>query len=284
MTVRIVTDSTVDISLEQAAALGINIVPVYVRFGDEVMRDLYDIDCDEFYRRLTASGVHPTSSQPAPGDFAKVYEELGREGDDILSIHLTSKLSGTYNAALQGREIAQTNARIEVLDTLSVSMAMGMAVMAASRLAAAGTAMHDIIHDVREKIAATRLMGIFDTMKHLERGGRVGKAVLRLGSLLNIRPILEMRDGVLAPIGAVRVRERGIERLKHFLHRATAPEELAVVYNTFTEEAHAFRDFVVEATGREVHLSRLGPALGVHSGPGTLLLAIRSKLVTETSR
>jgi len=275
MTVRIVTDSTVDISLEQAAQIGVSIVPVYVRFGDEVLRDLHDIKNEEFYRRLETGGVHPTSSQPAPGDFAKVYTELSRDTDEILSIHLTSKLSGTYNAALQGREIAASQARIEIMDTLTTSMAMGMAVIAAAKLAAAGESLEAIARDVRDMIAATRLFGVFDTIKHLERGGRVGKAVLRLGSLLNIKPILEMKDGVLAPIGAVRVRERGLDKLKQFLARAVNPVELAVVYNTFAEEAAAFRDYVADATGCPVHLAHLGPALGVHSGPGTLLLAIR---------
>jgi DegV family protein with EDD domain len=284
MTVRIVTDSTVDISLEQAAQMGVTIVPVYVRFGDEVLRDLYDINNAEFYRRLETSGIHPTSSQPAPGDFAKVYQELSKDTDEILSIHLTSKLSGTYNAALQGREVAESQARIEIIDTFSLSMAVGMAVMSAAKLAAAGESLDNIIQDVREKIAATRIFGIFDTIRHLQRGGRVGQAVLRLGSLLNIKPLLEVRDGVLAPVGAVRVREHGITKLKQFLQRAVNPVELAVVYNTFADEANAFRDYVAEATGCPVHLAQLGPALGVHSGPGTLLLAVRDSLAEPAGR
>lgn len=275
MAVRIVTDSTVDISLEQAAQIGVSIVPVYVRFGDEVLRDLYDINNAEFYRRLETSGVHPTSSQPAPGDFAKVYQELSKDTDEILSIHLTSKLSGTYNAALQGREVAGSQARIEVIDTLSLSMAVGMAVTAAAELAAAGESLDNIIRQVREMIAATRIFGIFDTIKYLQRGGRVGQAVLRLGSLLNIKPLLEVREGALVPVGAVRVREQGLAKLKQFLQRTANPVELAVVYNTFVDEAKAFRDYAADAIGCPVHLAQLGPALGVHSGPGTLLLAIR---------
>ncbi len=284
MTVRIVTDSTGDISLEQAARLGVSIVPVYVRFGDEVLRDLYDITNAEFYRRLETSGVHPTTSQPAPGDFARVYEELSRDTDQILSIHLTSKLSGTYNAALRGREIAGCKARIEVIDTLSLSMAMGMAVTAAANLAAAGESLDNIVRDVWDKITATRIFGIFDTIRHLQRGGRVGQAVLRLGSLLNIKPLLELREGVLVPVGAVRVREHGVAKLKQFLQRAADPVELAVVYNTFVDEANAFREYVAEATGCPVHLAQLGPAVGVHSGPGTLLLAIRDRLAEPAGR
>ena len=273
MPVRVVTDSTSDISLELAAELAVTVVPVYVHFGQEVFMDLVEMQPEDFYRRL-AEGQTPTTAQPAPADFAAVYRELSGGGDEILSIHLTSKLSGTYNAALQGRELAATGTKIEIIDTLTTSMAMGLAVMAAARLAAAGESLAEIVRTVNENVARTRLYGIFDTIRYLQRGGRVGKAVLRLGSLLNIKPLLEMRHGELAPVGAVRVRAQGLEKMKYFLACAANPVEVAVVYNTFAAEAKGFRDEAAASAGCAVHLARLGPALGAHAGPGAMLVVV----------
>ena len=137
MAVKIVTDSTSDLSPQVAQELGITVVPVYVRFGERVYRDGVDISEDEFYQKLVGSPIHPATSQPSPADFADVYKKLSRQADEIVSIQVTSKLSGTYNSALQGRELVKTGCRIEVVDSLSVTMGLGLIAMAAARLAEA---------------------------------------------------------------------------------------------------------------------------------------------------
>ena len=197
MTVKIVTDSTCDLSPELAQQLGIIVVPVYLRFGDEVYRDGVDISQDEFYQKLEESPIHPSTSQPTPADFADVYRKLSTETDAIVSIQVTSKLSGTYNSALQGRELAETGCRIEVVDSLSVSMGLGLIAMTAARLAEAGESLQGVMDEVRQAIPSIRVLGVFDTLKYLLRSGRLGKAKALLGTLLNVKPLITMRDGEL---------------------------------------------------------------------------------------
>lgn len=204
MTVRIVTDSTSDLSPQVAEELGITIVLVYVRFGERVYRDGVDISQDEFYQKLARSPVHPSTSQPSPSDFADVYSKLSQETGEIVSIHLSSKVSGTYNSALRGRELAQAKCHIEVVDSLSVSMGLGLIAMAAARLAKTGEGLHEVMNEVEQAIPGTRIFGVLDTLKYLLLGGRIGKVKALLGTLLNVKPLLTMRNGELSPIGMVR--------------------------------------------------------------------------------
>ena len=149
MTVRIVTDSTSDLSPQMAEELGITVVPVYVRFGEKVYRDGVDISQDKFYLKLAQSPVYPSTSQPSPSDFADVYSKLSKETGEIVSIHLSSKVSGTYDSALKGRELAEAKCHIEVVDSLSVSMGFGLIAMAAARLAKTGEDLHEVLTSPR---------------------------------------------------------------------------------------------------------------------------------------
>jgi DegV family protein with EDD domain len=279
MTVRIVTDSTSDLSPQVAKELGITVVPVYVRFGEKVYRDGVDISQDEFYQKLVGSPVHPSTSQPSPSDFADVYSKLSKETDEIVSIHLSSKVSGTYDSALRGWELAQAKCHIEVVDSLSVSMGLGLIAIAAARLAKTGEGLHEVMNEVEQAISGTHIFGLFDTLKYLLLGGRIGRVKALLGTLLNVKPLLTMRDGELSPIGLARTRANGIERLFDFVRDALSVQELAIVHSTTPDEASSLRERLVSFFPRErVHVARLGPALGVHGGPGTLLLAFREKI------
>jgi fatty acid kinase fatty acid binding subunit len=279
MAVRIVTDSTADISLETAGQLGVSIVPVYVRFGEEVYRDLYDINQDEFYEKLASSPSHPSTSQPSPADFSEVYRKLAVDGDEIVSIHLTAKLSGTYNAALQGKEISGVNSPIEVVDTGAFSMGLGLAVMAASRVAAAGGSAVRVLEEIRRVIGGLHVFGILDTLKYLHRGGRIGTVKLMMGAMLNVKPLIKLKDGELVPMGLARTRAGGIERLMRFTRSFLGIEELALVYSYDAGEAYNLRDRLASFIEPErMHIARLGPGLGVHGGPGTLLFAFTEKV------
>ncbi len=206
MTVKIVTDSTADLPSQVAEELGIIVVPVYLRFGEKVYRDGVDIGHDEFYQKLVTSPIHPSTSQSSPSDFTDVYRKLAGETDDIVSIQVTSKLSGTYASALQGKELSATGCHIEVVDSLSVSMGLGLIAIAAARLAAAGESLHTVMVEIRQAITQIRLLALFGTLKYLHRGGRIGKAKTLLGSVLNVKPLLTMRDGELVPVGQARTR------------------------------------------------------------------------------
>jgi len=278
MTVKIVTDSTADLPPQIAQQLGITVVPVYVCFGEKVYRDGVDISQDEFYQKLIESPTHPTTSQPSPSDFASVYSKLSTETDEIVSIQVSSKLSGTYNSALQGRELARTRCRIEVVDSLVVSMGLGLVAMAAARLAKAGEGLPGVVEETRQAIACIRLLGVFDTLKYLLRSGRLGKAKALLGSMLNVKPLITMRDGELFPTGQVRTRSKGIERLFELVKNALNIQEVAIVHSTTPDEAGSLRERIGSIFDKKwIHIARLGPALGVHGGPGTLILALREK-------
>jgi len=279
MTVKIVTDSTSDLSPEVAQELGITVVPVYVCFGEKVYRDGLDISGDEFYHRLIEGSVHPTTSQPTPADFANVYSKLSKEADKIVSIHLSSKTSGTHNSALQGRELAGVNCRIEVVDSLSVSMGLGLIAMAAARLAKAGEDLQAVMNEVRQAIPHIRLLGVFDTLKYLLWGGRISKAKLIVGSILSVKPLITMRDGELVQAGLARTRSKGIERLLDFVKNALNIQELAIVHSTTPDEANSLKERIGSIFAKErIHIARLGPGLGVHGGPGTLILVLREKI------
>ena len=279
MTVKVVTDSTADLPPQLAQQLGIIVVPVYVRFGEKVYRDGVDISEDEFYQKLVDSPTHPTTSQPSPGDFADVYSKLSQETDEIVSIQVTSKLSGTYNSALQGRELAGARCRIEVVDSLALSMGLGLIAMAAARLAAAGESLPIVMEEIRQAIPNIRLLGVFDTLKYLLRGGRIGKAKALLGSILNVKPLITIRDGELFPAGQARTRSKGIERLFELVKNALNIQEIAIVHSTTPDEASSLRERIGSIFDKkQIHTARLGPALGVHGGPGTLILALREKI------
>jgi len=281
MTVKIITDSTADLPSQITRDLGITVVPVYVRFGEKVYRDGVDISEDEFYQKLIESPTHPTTSQPPPSDFAAVYRKLAKEEttDEIVSIHVTGKLSGTYNSALQGKELAGVVSRIEVVDSLSVSMGLGLIAMAAARLAEAGESLPGVMEEVRQAIPRIRLLGVFDTLKYLLQGGRIGRVKALLGSILNVKPLITMRDGELVPAGQARTRSKGIERLFGLAKNALNIQELAIVHSTTPDEAASLKEHIGSIFDKKhIHLARLGPALGVHAGPGTLILALHEKI------
>ncbi len=279
MTIKIVTDSCADLPPQLAKELGITVVPVYLRFGEEVFRDVVDISQDEFYRRLMHDHIHPSTTQPAPQDFIDVYQELGKKADGILSIHVTSKLSGTYNAALRGKEAVGNICPIEVIDTEQITMGLGLLVLAADKMAKSGMSLQQIVKEVKQMSHSVRILGLLDTLKYLALGGRIGKMQALLGSVLNIKPMLTIKDGVLSPAGRARNRTKGIDLLFDFVKNAEDIQDLAVVYNTTLDEAKA----LIKRLGSifdeaQIRLARLGPALGVHAGPGMLLVAIRGKM------
>ncbi len=278
MTVKIVTDSTADLPPQLAEELGITMVPVYLRFGKEVFHDGVDITADEFYRRLKSDPVHPSTTQPTPQDFIDVYKELAPQADGIISIHVTAKLSGTFNSALQAKAAAGDKCPIEVIDSQVVTMGLGQLAMAANALAQSGKSLPQVAEEVKKMIQSIRVIGLLDTLKYLALGGRIGKVQALLGSVLNVKPMLTMKDGLLSPAGRARSRVKGIEVLFNYVKNAGAIQDMAVVYNTEREEAQAF----VKRLGalfpeEKIILAQLGPALGVHTGPGIIFIALRGK-------
>ncbi len=279
MTVKIVTDSSADLPAELAEELGITVVPLYVRFGSQVYRDRIDITEDEFYQRLQHDPVHPSTTQPSPQDFINVYQKLAPEADGIVSIHISAKLSGTCNSAIQAKEMAGNGCPIEVIDSQTLTMCLGLISIAAAKAANAGASLSEVVNDVNKIIPTCHLLGLLDTLKYLALGGRIGKAKALLGSVLNVKPILTIKDGEVAPAGQARSRSKGTDRLFDFVRNASNVEELAIVYNTTPDEAQSMADRVSAIFSRErITIARLGPMLGVHTGPGILFVVFRGKV------
>ncbi len=277
MTVKIVTDSGSDISQEEARRLGITVVPVYLRFGNEVYRDGVDIDSDGFYDKLATSSVHPSTSSPSPGDFAKAYEEAARETDEIVSIHITGKHSATYDAAMVGKEsVNKKGCCIEAIDSRGVTMWQGLVVIAAAKAAEAGYSLYQVVEKVHETIGQLRALALLDTLKYVVKGGRLSNTISKVESLLNVKPLITLRDGEIRPAGLARSRGRGMDRLREFIRSASHIEELAIVHSTTLDDAQALADYACSLFPNVApRIARLGPALGVHAGPGALVTVVK---------
>ena len=278
MTVKIVTDSTADLPAELINELGITVVPLYVRFGETVYRDRVEISEDEFYKRLLRDPIHPTTTQPTPQDFAEVYRKLSSKADGIISIHISEKLSGTCNSASQGKNLVENGCPIEVVNSKTTSMALGLIAMAAATMAATGKSLQQIAEDIRQIVSSVQLFALFDTLKYLAKGGRIGKAKSLLGSVLSVKPMLTIKDGEFLPVSQFRSRPKGIEKLFNYAKDSDNMEEMAIIHSTTPDEAQSLADRINSTLHpKQVRIARLGPALGVHGGPGVLAVAFRRK-------
>jgi len=280
MAVEIITDSGSDITQEEAKKLGITVVPVYLRFGDEVYRDGVDIDSDEFYRKLTTSPIHPSTAAPSPGDFAKAYEEVARETREIVSIHITRRHSGVYDAALMGKEIAEKKGcHVEVIDSKGVTMWQGLVAIAAAKAAEAGYSLHQVVEKVHETISQLHVLALLDTATYAVKGGRLRKAASAIPiieSLFPVKVFLTLHNGEIRPIGLVRSRKKGIERLREFIRSVLHIEDLAIVHSTTPSDAQTLADYARSLFPNVVpRITRLGAALGVHGRPGALLTVLK---------
>lgn len=272
MAVKIVTDSTSDLPHELARSLDITVVPLKVRFGEQEFRDGVDLSPDEFYRRLMGESALPKTSQPSAGEFAEAYQRLARDADGIVSVHISSKVSGTLNSALQGKEQAKASCPIEVIDTYQASMGVGMVAMVAARAAQRGAPFEEVVSVARRAVERCQCFVLLDTLEYLEKGGRIGKARAMLGTLLKIKPMVIVREGEVHELGKERTRARGIARLDRTAREFAPIEEMSILYSTTPDEARALAQTVRDLLpdGKEPLIARFGPVLGTYVGPGAL--------------
>ena len=275
MTVRIVTDSVSDLPSEVAKELGITVIPLNVRFGTEVYRDGIDLTAEQFYDRLVHDKTFPVTSVPSPGTFAEVYNKLAEETDEILVIALTSKLSATYEVALQSIGLMKRKCRVEVVDSQWAVMAQGFIVMAAAKAAQAGASLDEILDSTHRNMKRVDIRAAFDTLEYLRRGGRIGAAQALLGSMLKVNPIITLKDGVVEPAGRTRSRTKAIDHLYNFAMSFAHIEELAVEDAACPDDA----ELLVERLGSKfpkerIYRSKMTPVIGTHTGPGLILVAV----------
>jgi len=274
--VAIVSDSTISIPEPMLEELNIHTVPYYIHRGSEVLRDLVTIDRDTFYRWLPSARQLPQTASPGPGDYIQMYRALSDTGaQEIISIHMTSKGSGAYQAAMAAREMVAEilpKIRIEVIDTLNVSMCHGWMVIEAARAALANQPFNDIINRVRQMIPVTHMLQTADTLKYLYMGGRIGKAKHLVGSLLNIKPIIGMDNGVIVALGTARSRQQAYQMMVEMVGKVVGGSKIKVAYvHAATQgEAQKIKElFEARLDIVESIFAELSPALGVHTGPGT---------------
>jgi DegV family protein with EDD domain len=271
MAVKVVTDSTSDLTPEIAGALGITVVPLNVHFGTETYRDGVDLKTEDFYQKLPVCQILPTTSAPAPGLFAETYDSLAGEADEIVSIHISSRLSATYQAAVDGRELSRAKARIEVIDSQWAIAGLGLIAVAAAAAARDGGGLNEVVDVVRSSMQRVDFRMAFDTLEYLRRGGRIGRAQTFLGSALKINPILTIRDGLTEGVARVRCRAKAIDYLCDFALGFNDIEALAIEDGTSADEV----GILVQRLGSKfpaerIYRMKVSPVIGTHVGPHVL--------------
>lgn len=274
--IRIVTDSTADLPKELIEKYGITIVPLKIHFNDvETYLDGVDLTPGEFYEKLRNSEKPPTTSQPPPGEFVSTYENLALKGaEEIISIHLSKKFSGTYQSACLAKNLVNEKVNVEVIDSQSVSMGMGLIVLAAAKAAQEGKSFQEILALVNDLINKMTIYFIVDTLDYLEKGGRIGKASYLLGSLLSIKPILEISDGEIHVYEKARGRSKAIERLLEIAQskiKENSKVMCSLVHCDALPELMKLSNKVTEILNCEdLIISDMGGVIGTHVGPGTI--------------
>ena len=272
----VVTDSCVSLPENLIEQMGIHTVAYYIHRGQEVLRDLVTIQRDEFLSWLSHSTTLPTTASPGPGDYLQMYQNLISNGArEILSMHITSLGSGAYQAA----RVAQTmileqypEVRLEVVDTQNVSLCQGWMVLEAARTALAGASLDQILAQVKRMIPVTHMMQTADTLKYLYMGGRIGMAKRLMGTVLNIKPLIGMKDGVIVALGMAHSRLQAYHQMADYISGSVGSGKVKVAYvhAGAQEEAQKLKQIVEsELNVVESLIAELSPALAVHTGPGT---------------
>lgn len=277
--VAVVTDSTAYIPEHLTNGYNLHSIPLQVIWGEETFRDGVDITPLEFYTRLQNAKVMPTTSQPSPAAFKQVYASLLEQGFDILSVHISSKLSGTIDSAVQAKEMIQSD-RIEIVDSLSAGMALGFQALLAARAASEGKPLAEIKSMAEKANDLTGVLFAVSTLEFLHRGGRIGGAAAFLGTALNLKPLLKLNDGKIEPVERVRTMGKAIDRLLDLFASeidGRTPLRIASLHANSPREAEMLLEKIRQRFDvSEVDIATLAevsPVIGTHTGPGTVGIA-----------
>jgi DegV family protein with EDD domain len=272
--IHLVTDSTSDIALADAEALGVHVVPLIVRFGEEQFRDGVDIDADQFYAKLAHTDVHPTTSQPSPDVFATLYRTLLADpADHVVGLHISAKLSGTLQSATLAAQEFDSN-RIHLVDTESVSGGLQLLVRAALDDIKAGDDAAVVAEKATRRRSKVTIVVLLDTLTYLHRGGRIGRAQAFVGGLLNVKPLIAVRDGEVVPVARPRSRSKGIDLIVEQIRSCAPLRGLAEFHAAAAESMNELETRVGPAVSNVTAvLGRIGPVVGAYSGPGGLGVA-----------
>ncbi|MGN6030137.1 MAG: DegV family protein [Thermomicrobiales bacterium] len=281
--IAIVTDSTADLPNDLAAELGITVVPFGLRFGHELLRDGVDLTTDDLMARIQETGRTPATSSPAPSALADVFSQLAQDHDGILAVlmssHLSSVVKAARIAASHVQETFETPPPIEIVDSLNVSLGLGLQVMRAAALVRSGLPLATVAEQLRAEVPANHLVFFLEELDLQRRRGRVGKGPEVVGNVLQLKPVLRLDEGQVIPHERARTRARALDMLVEFAGSLPAIDEIGIIYDTTPEDVESLRQrLVVAAPDATLDIVQFGPALAAHLGPGVVGLAIREHL------
>ncbi len=275
--VHVVTDSGSDLPKEVQKTYGISVVPLSIQFGDDIYKDGVELEVERFYEMLTTGSVLPSTCQPSPADFVDMYERIAEPGDSIISVHLSSQLSGTYQSAVLASSMVE-GIDITVVDTKSASMGIGLVAVAAAEALQNGASKEEAVAAAEKTAEELGVYFVVDTLEYLQKNGRIGRAQALMGTLLNIKPILTLDDGVVTPFDKVRGRAKALNKIKTTVEQYKEQYQgrrlrLALTHSNCEAEARKLASALQEMGDvEEPIVSFIGPTIGVHVGPGTVAL------------
>jgi DegV family protein with EDD domain len=274
--VAVVTDSTADLPAGMINNLGIHVVPVNIEIEGEVYQDRVTISPQEFMHRLTTSNAFPTTSEPSPGRFLQLYYDLAGEYDQIVSVHISARLSGTYQSACQARDLMTDGPEIHVIDSATASMGTGFLTIHAARLAREGATATEIVQAVNGMQPRIHVAFLVDTLEYLRRGGRIGRAAEILGSVVRLKPILRIEEGIIVPHARTRNRRRAMARMVELVDEIPQIAEMALLYAAGTDDIGRLASRLTPRVEQDsLVMSELSPMLSAHLGPKAIAVVIR---------
>ena len=273
--VRVVTDSACDLLDATLLEYGIGLVPLRIRFGDEELVDRVELSTKEFWARCSGSSVLPSTAAPSPGQFQEAFEAMADDGaEGVVCVNLSSKMSATIESARQAARALEGRFPVRVVDSLSVTLGLGLVVTEAARAAASGSSLDQVVGAAEAAASSMKLYGAIDTLENLKKGGRIGGARALLGSMLSIKPVIEVRDGVVEEESKQRTRNRSLRYLADKARAALPVSRLAV----FSADAPDLDDFLkmlegVSPSEGSTLFGDVGPVIGAHAGRGAIGVA-----------
>ncbi len=277
MAIRIVTDSTADLSRDIVEELGITVVPLNVHFGEELFLDWVELTPEKFFNKLEDSDLIPRTSQPSPGDFEKTYKEVAAPEDTIISIHISQQLSGTFQSASMAKDML-SDRDIEVIDTKAASMALGIIVKEAAKAVKEGKSKDEVLDIVTFYLNEIKLLFLVDTLEFLQKNGRIGKASAFLGGLLSVKPLLSLKDGSIIPVEKARGTNKAKMRMIELMKEMVPPDRpviAAILHGNALTEAEKLAEKIKEEYNVEdLIVTSIGAVIGCHTGPGVLGLIL----------
>ena len=276
---KIITDSAADLSLEVAEEYGITVVPLAVNINEKSYRDRFDLTPAEFYKMLAKENALPTTSQVTPQAFYEIFQKLVDEGHEVLAIIFSSELSGTFQSSVIAKDMVKTG-RVEIFDTKGASVGHGLTVLEAARMAKEGKDLDIVLAKAKEMAGRMEHIFVVDSLEMLKKGGRISATQAFLGGMLNVKPVLQLKEGKIIPLDKVRGWKKALAKLINVMEERGRDFEQQVIGISHADYEEMAKDLAEQIKARfkvkDIFISEIGPVIGSHTGPGTIALFFQS--------